>query len=198
MAHICEFCEKRVSEALKVFKDSFGEEFNICTKCYNLVSNGNCYKCGKKGIQLDGKCATCCQIDAYKQNKKAYQAAADIGNLEVNSDLTEEQFEHWLTGYPIFNFKDMERDPILRKIWIMTKLRGVGIVDENIINEHYDDIEKIVDMNLNKLNNTRCRMIIAYNPQLRKMLRKYSGDGILAIQNDVYLFYVDNLCDADE
>lgn len=198
MASICEFCGKRVNEALKEYDDGFGEKFNICNKCYSRVSNGDCYKCGKKGIQMDGKCASCCQIDAYKQNKKSYEAAADLGNLDLNSNLTEEQFENWLTNYPIFDFHDMETDPILRKIWIMTKLRGVGIVDESIINEHYADIEKLIDMNLNKLKNTRCRMIIAYTPQLRKLIRKYSGSGIIAMQNDVYLFNVDTLCDCDD
>lgn len=198
MASICEFCGKRVNEALKKFTDSLGDSFNICKKCYDRVSNGDCYRCGKKGIQMDGKCAACCQVDAYKQNKKSYQAAADLGNMELNSKLTEDQFENWLTSHPIFDFNDMEKDPILRKIWIMTKLRGVGIVDEKIINEHYDDIEKVIDMNINKLNNTRCRLIIAYTPQLRKLIRKYSGSGILAMHNDIYLFYVDNLCDDED
>lgn len=199
MANICELCGARVNADLKEFNDSFGDAVKICKKCYDRVSNSDCFKCGKKGIQMGGKCATCCQIDAYKRNKKTYEVENDLGDLaDIQTDMTEEQFERWLTGYPIFSFKDMETDPLLRKIWIMTKLRGVGIVDEGIINDHYEDIEAIINNNLKSLKNTHCRMIIAYTPELRKLIRKYSGDGILAMQNDVYLFYVDKLCDLDD
>lgn len=197
MASICELCGKRVMATLIPVGEG-DEQKAVCKQCYERVINDDCYKCGEKGIQLGYKCARCCQVDAYKQVKNNNEMRMSLGGLQTNSKMSEQEFNDWLTMSPVFNFSDFENDPTLQKLYVKVKLLCVGIADDSIIDKYYDDIIKLLLDNKHIIQDQSCRVVIAYTPELVKLVRSYSGEGILAGYNNIYLFSVNNLCDDDD
>lgn len=187
----CEWCECITNE----LKDYQGSK--ICKTCNEKVTNSLCRKCGDaypESLMLRGLCLSCLQIEETKRAVRREEAKIGISNYDeivsAETEFTDEDFEKWMTYNPDgkgYSPKDFKESALLRRIWIMTKLNAVGIVDEVIINDNIADIEELIESNFSKLLHNKCRFYIINNMSDRK---KTAGMTCIAHKNKVFIMKV--------
>ena len=190
MVSKCIWCSK-ITQELTPYKDAIGETHYICSKCLENVENNKCRKCGTitdSLMMIDGLCTTCVQLKINEQSRRKEEARMgvdrEISDGLAQLELTDEDYEQWLTMGNTFNNSDMSKSTELKRIWIMVKLNASGIYDNDIIIEHIEDIENLLDRNFSKLVKRKCKLLIAITPQDRQTIRE---SNVLDYENKVYI-----------
>lgn len=186
----CEWCES-ITEELVEYQGS-----KICKACSDSVNHSKCRKCGSTYpdvLMLRGLCLTCLQVEETERARKREEVKIGVDDYETvcaETEFTEEDYEKWMVYDPNskgFKPKDFKESAFLRRLWIMTKLNAVGIVDEKIINENIADIEDLITSNFSKLLYNKCRFYIINNMADRK---KTAGMTCIAHKNKVFIMQV--------
>lgn len=190
----CEWCGKN-SEKLNKYIDAIGDEHNICDSCKQGVDNCECRKCGETtdpSMMIDGLCTNCIQVKMHEKSKKeeAVRMGVDKDMIDYMSSeitFTDKDYESWVTLGNEFSPENIKNSMELRKLWIIVKLNSVGIYDIDTITKCFGAIETILDRNLSKLINNKCRIIIGNTPETRKVIR--SSD-VIDYEDEVYIIAV--------
>ena len=191
MVSRCKWCGKITNE-LTLYRDAIGEEHNICSSCLENAENNKCRKCGvitDSLLILDGLCTTCVQVKINEQSRRKEEARMGVDRELTDSiiselELTDEDYEQWLTMGKTFSDSDMANSVELKRIWIMVKLNASGIYDNDVIGDNIEDIESLLDRNFSKLVRRKCKLLIALTPQDRQLIRE---SNVVDYENKVYI-----------
>lgn len=186
----CEWCNKNVN-SLNVITDSFGEVQNVCDSCKESHSANECIVCGSvTDMILKGRCMNCYQAILHTKAKKKEEALNGVmgtdeysASISSELELTEEDYERWLTMGNTVSPKDIKEDVRLRRMWIIVKLSTAGI-DMDLINEYAPIVEELLETCFSKLIRNKCRIVIANNSETKKLVK--SGT-IIDYKDDVYI-----------
>ncbi len=160
----CDWCESLSNELMNY------EGSRICKECYNKATVKHvCRECGvstpKQGM-INGLCSRCFENSIKEKAERRERASLGIASSDMlSTDLvfTEDDYNKWVTYDPNnkgFSPEDFKKSTVLRRLWIMTKLKAAGITDEDVINDNMEDIEYIIDKNFSKLINNKCKIVI--------------------------------------
>ena len=191
----CDWCGKK-TDKLEIYEDAFNTPYSICDKCFEKVNNNICRKCGKVTdpmMIIDGCCTACAQLSINEKRKKKEEALNGVGFTEIDdvnagAVMTEKDFDEWQQMGNCFSFEDMQKSVELRYIWIMVKLSALGIYDNEVISNNFEDIQKLLDRNMIKLRGNKCRLIIAFDSRTRKIVKEgniIDSEGIVYILDGV-------------
>lgn len=174
----CEWCGRSTSE-LKMHTDAIGDVYNICDKCDLVANTFRCRKCNNivdSSLMIKGLCTTCVQVDMHNKSKKREEIRMGVDMdmsepLSSGLELSDEDYERWMTMDRTYTPEDLKKSKELRYIWIMVKLNSVGEYDNEVIKNNFNDIEELLDRNFSKLIGNKCRVIIGNNSENRKIIR---------------------------
>lgn len=100
MVH-CDWCGKSTK---KIAKIKMGKsEFKICEGCVEQFKNHKCIDCGcQVSLQTSdkGRCLKCAQVYNYKLEKEIQDAINEYP-FEHENEMSDEEFNAWLTGSPL-------------------------------------------------------------------------------------------------
>lgn len=174
--HKCEWCGRTVE--LVQYKDAIGEVHNICKSCKTKVDSCKCRKCGTivdPNMMIDGLCTNCIQVKMRDKSRKREEAMMGVDSdpfLEARElQMTNEDYERWLTFDSTYSPKDMKESRELRRLWILVKLNAVGIYDNELISNNFVNIELLLNRNFSKLVNNKCKIVIDNSSEVRKVIR---------------------------
>lgn len=180
----CEWCEN-IADELKDYQGS-----KICNNCYNAVTKYKCRKCGASIAPSDdesfkgfkGLCLSCLQLEEIKRAKQREDVKLGVeldSAMYADTEFTEKDYDEWMIYDPDskgYKPSDFKNDAFLRRLWIMTKLSAVGIMDEKTINDNLADIEELISANFTKLLHNKCRFYI-----INKMADRKATEGMQCI-----------------
>lgn len=188
----CNFCDTEVNNGSFEYKDSFGNTYQVCEKCHTKANvEHKCRKCNtESGILIEGYCEKCIQAARFETDKIEEEQRMGVGEDSIeygkgSVEMTDEVFENWmLLSNNSLSPEDFAKDRYLRFLWVMVKLRAIGITDNKLISKKFNTIEKILNRSFEKLKGTKCTLVIAYNDEMRKWAE--SSD-IIDSEEDVYI-----------
>lgn len=199
----CDWCGKNV-KTLEIITDSMGEVANVCDSCKANSDAHECIRCGNVSDMLfKGKCMNCVQVDNYKKQVRQDEVALGISTAEdleedateVDSkmakksnycaefDLSDEEYDNWMTMGNTVSPKDIKGNPQLRRIWLIVKLNAAGL-PLSAINSYIEDLETLLDACFMKLINRKCKIIIANSSENRKLIK---ASTVIDYKNDVFI-----------
>lgn len=198
----CNWCGRNV-KALDVVTDSLGEVSNICPSCKKSHDAHECIRCGNvSDLLFKGKCMNCVQVDNYKKQMKQDEVALGVSSMDdieednqidtemakksnycADLDLSDEEYDNWMTMGNTVSPKDIKGDPQLRRVWLIVKLNAAGL-PLSAINDYIEDLEKLLDTCFMKLINRKCRIIIANSSENRKLIK---SSVVIDYRNDVFI-----------
>lgn len=197
----CDWCGKNV-KTLEIITDSMGETANVCNSCKASSDAHECIRCGNVSDMLfKGKCMNCVQVDNYKKQVRQDEVALGISTMEdlesadVDSkmakksnycaefDLSDDEYDNWMTMGNTVSPKDIKGDPQLRRIWLIVKLNAAGL-PLSAINNYIEDLETLLDSCFMKLINRKCKIIIANSSENRKLIK---ASTVIDYRNDVFI-----------
>jgi hypothetical protein len=111
----------------------------------------------------------------------------ELTEVESGTELSEDDFQMWLTLGKSYSPQDMARSQELKRIWIMVKLGTAGISNVDNMSEYIDCMEVLLDRNFSKLVGTRCNIIVAKDSEGRRQVRQSE---IIDYEKDVYIVHV--------
>lgn len=187
----CEWCGKNTEE-LKMHTDAIGDVYNICNNCEQVANTFRCRKCNSlvdSTLMIKGLCTTCIQVDMHNKSKRREEIRMGVDRDMVEPlasalELSDEDYEKWLTMDNTYTPDDLKRSKELRYIWIMVKLNSVGEYDNEVIKENFNDIEELLNRNFSKLIGNKCKVIIGNNSDNRKIIR---GSEVIDYVNQSYI-----------
>lgn len=190
----CEWCGSRTNDTVE-YIDALGDKHMICKSCQKTVDNCECRKCGDTvdtSMMINGLCMNCIQAEMLSKSKKKEEARLGVDSdimdtMSSDIELTESDYERWMTMGKAFSPSDMQSSKELRRIWIMVKFNATGVYEPETISKHIDDIEKILDRNLSKLVGNKCKVVIANNAEMRKLVRQKE---VIDYEREIYIFKV--------
>lgn len=188
----CQFCNAEVDGEKYEYHDSFGNTYQLCEKCHNqVVADHKCRRCGKESsILIEGYCESCIQAVRFETEKAEEEERMGVSDDSIEYgkggvEITDEIFENWvLMSNKSLSPEDFAKNRHLRFLWVMVKLRAIGITDNKLISKKFDTIEKILNRSFEKLKGTKCTLVIAYNDEMRQWAE--SSD-IIDHEDDVYI-----------
>ena len=174
----CEWCGKNTNKT-NVHIDGLGDTHNICDECKNDASVFRCRKCKMErdsAIMINGVCTYCMQVQVYNKCKKQEEIRMGVDKdmlepLISELELSDEDYERWLTMGNAYTPNDLKKSKELRYIWILVKLNSVGGYSNDVVRKHFNDIEELLDRNFSKLIGNKCRLIIGDNSANRRIIR---------------------------
>lgn len=187
----CEWCNKE--DELQSYTDAIGKTYNICNNCYTkVVENYTCRKCGNMVdpmLIINGLCTNCVQLDMQNKSRKQEEVRMGVdrnmlGTIISDVEFTDDEYERWMTMGSTYSSTDMKNNKTLRRLWIMVKLNSAGIYNEKIISDNFKYIETILDRNLSKLVNNKCKIIIGETSEARKIIR---SSEVIDFEESVYI-----------
>ena len=188
----CSWCGK-LTKSLNTVEDNFVKA-HLCMDCNSAYNNAVCIKCGRVTdnqtlLQLKGICLSCLQLKLNEKSKKQEEIAMGVDRDaldQIRSEVvfTDEDYEQWLTMGKAFSPDDMQNSRELRRLWIIVKLNASGVYDGNVISDNIAAIETLLDRNLQKLINRRCRVVIANTSDLR---REVLQETVIDYEEQVYI-----------
>ena len=186
----CEWCGKEQG-ILNQYTDAIGETHSICKDCLSKVNDCICRKCGTptdSEMMINGLCTNCVQADMMEKSKKREEISMGLldidGECSADTEMSEADYDTWVTSRPIYGPKDLAKSLIARKMWIMVKLNASGIYDEKTIGDYYKDIETLLDRCLSKLIGNKCQLVIGNNAERRRQIRE---GNVIDFENEVYI-----------
>lgn len=197
----CVWCGKE-SSSLIPYVDVLGDTYNICESCNETVVEGcECRKCGDTVdplMMINGMCTNCIQAEITNKSRKQEEVRRRVGvdiisemdNGEDSVELTDEDYEHWITFSNKYSKTDIMRSQELKRMWVLIKLNATGVYDNKVIGENFKDIEELLDRNFTKMIGKRCRIVIADTASARKMVR---DNEVVDHSNKVYILKMDTL-----
>lgn len=198
----CEWCGRNV-KPLETIRDMLGETSNICLNCKRSNDAHECIRCGNVSDMLfKGKCMSCVQVENYKKQMRQNEVALGISSMEDFSDtsriesemahksgycaeldISDEEYDNWLTMGKTVSPKDIKGDPQLRRIWLIVKLNAAGL-PLSAINNYIEDLENLLEVCFMKLINHKCKVVIANSTENKKIIK---SSNIIDYKNDVYI-----------
>ena len=151
----CDWCGRLVTNPKQV--ESLGEMYRVCDTCFDANANDTCIKCGKALGWESGRKGLCadCFEEQYEESQRKNEemlAGIDIETYSIYTseiEFTEEDYERWVTcGQGNFTPDNMKK---YRLIWLKSKLSGSPTWTSELVEEKFDDIEKLLNGNLSKL-----------------------------------------------
>lgn len=193
----CEWCGK-ITDNLNKHKDALDMEHSICDSCLDTVNNCECRKCGATvdpQFMINGLCINCAQVETNLRSKKKEEvrlgvSAENISAIMSDVQFTDQDYEKWVTLGNTFSPNDLGIKE-LRRLWIIVKLNATGIYDNNVISKNFAAIETLLDRNLSKLINNKCKIVIGDTAESRKVVRQLQSEyDIIDNEDAVYIFKV--------
>jgi hypothetical protein len=186
----CEWCGRTV-KSLNMITDNFtNTTCNICDSCNKSYEEHECIKCGAtSSILIKGMCTNCYQTVMHSKQVRKEEAINGLSPDAARSvmsdvEMTDKDFDDWMTMGKAFSTKDLKESVELRRIWIMVKLMTAGIKDQDVINENVADIETLLDRCFSKIINNKCKLIIAYDKETRSLVKRSE---VIDYLNQVYI-----------
>jgi hypothetical protein len=186
----CDWCNSKV-DTLEEYTDAIGSIRYICKACRETVDRCECRKCGATTdplIMVDGLCTTCIQAKLHESAKKKEEVRLgvdpELTDVESGTELTEDDFQKWLTLGKAYSPQDMAKSQELKRIWIMVKLGTAGISNADDMSEYIDCMETLLDRNFSKLVGNRCNIIVAKDSEGRRKVRQSE---IIDYEKEVYI-----------
>lgn len=186
----CSWCG-RVTAKLQVVEGVDGST-KVCAACAEKFNNNLCRKCGAPTStveMINGLCLSCFQLQLNEKAKRQEEIAVGVDKealdiIKSEVVFTDEDYEQWLTMGKAFSPDDMQNSRELRRLWILVKLNASGVYDGNVISDNLADIETLLDRNLQKLINRRCRIVVADTAKLR---REVVQEPVIDYEGQVYI-----------
>ena len=186
----CSWCGKVTTQPQMI--DGADGSYKVCTACAEKFKNNQCRKCGSvvsADLLIQGMCMTCFQLQLNEKAKRQEEIASGVDRdaidiIKSEVVFTDEDYEQWLTMGRAFSPDDMQNSRELRRLWILVKLNASGVYDGNVISDNIADIETLLDRNLQKLINRKCRIVVASNSKLR---REVLQETIIDYEGQVYI-----------
>ena len=90
----CTWCKRRCDDSeLNNYTDELGQSYNICSSCFENVTNNKCRSCGNdiSGFSIEGKCYICAQ-NAHADKHQGDNEVIDglLGELDTVTDADRE------------------------------------------------------------------------------------------------------------
>lgn len=188
----CDWCGK-ISNTLFSYESILGGDVEICENCNDTSRRYECRKCGTivdPSTLVDGMCLNCVQIEYNKRTKMREELRAGVSDIVASdTEISEEDYDRWMTLGHTFTSNDLKNDAVLRKLWIIVKFNCAGIYDNKIIDDNYCDIEELLDRNLSNLIGKKCKIVIADTPESRKLIKQ---SDVIDYKNKTYIIYSGN------
>ena len=186
----CSWCGKVTAKPQVI--EAMDGSHRVCTSCAEKFNNNQCRKCGttvSTDLLIQGMCMTCFQLQLNEKAKRQEEIARGVDRealdiIKSEVVFTDEDYEQWLTMGKAFSPDDMKNSRELRRLWILVKLNASGVYDGTVISDNVADIETLLDRNLQKLINRRCRIVIANNSKLR---REVLQETVIDYEGQVYI-----------
>ena len=187
----CDWCKKS-SNNLNEHIDSLRNINYICEDCMKKIKEHKCRKCEAltdSMFEIQGLCMNCYQAELYKINKRKEAVRLGVDSeiaqcLTSDLEFTDADYEHWVTMGKTYSIDDAKNSVELRRMWILIKLNSTGLYDQDIILKNFKDIEILLDRNLSKLVNKKCKIIIGNSAETRAMIRQ---SDVLDMENAVVI-----------
>lgn len=159
----CDICGIEVS-SLSIRTDSFGTDYAVCKSCAAKIDNKQCIKCGKQlenGMSISFMCDKCYQSRAYELSK-LYDQMDDISDEQddTNEELTDAEFDKFLTSGNSFSFEDIENSQELRALWVMFKLSAIGLANNESLSAYFSNAMALLNDHIEELRGHKCEYII--------------------------------------
>jgi hypothetical protein len=175
----CEWCGEMKSE-LVINKDAIGESHQICEKCEGeFITNRKCRKCGTavdSYTAINGLCSTCIQAEMMIRSKRREEVRLGVSfeedeDTNRGNELTDADFEAIMCAGSTISVKDIEKDPLLKQLWILTKLLAAGVTEGEEMDKHFKSLGEILDRKLASFIGNKCKVIIINTPEKRREMR---------------------------
>lgn len=190
----CSWCGNKVSDDKTIQNTDTGKVQYICLDCHSeYIVNRTCRICkGPAIIQIDGCCSSCIQVEAFKKARDREEALHGVGEESIELAnagvmLSDAEYEDWLLLSNSVNFEHFKNDRLARQVWILVKLAAVGIRDPEVINKNMADAEALIEKYIYELHKRKCKLIITYNNDTRKLIKEVEDRNIIGNINDVFL-----------
>ena len=184
----CDWCG--AEGEVRSYEDAFGDTYYVCKDCFEQASKHICRKCKTESdILIKGYCESCIQGINFEQDKADEEERMGVGSDSIECakggvEMTDEMFESWLMLSKSYSPEDFARDRQLRFLWVMVKLRAVGIKDNKLIADKFGAIEKMLDRSFEKLKGTKCTLIIACTDEIKNWAE---SNEVIDKEEDVYI-----------
>jgi len=153
----CSWCGEE-TEKVKVVKDSYSKLYKVCPKCAKKSKSHKCIKCGvTSNIIMQGYCPNCYQLKVMSSQMQS------AGINSIAGDMSEEQFEKWITSGKSMSLEEINKNPELKKMWVILKLQLAGIKENKDVQNYFGKAIKMVDRSTEKLMGVKCKFIISNN-----------------------------------
>lgn len=196
MVDSCSWCGKD-NTLLERTENKRGSKIFLCPSCMRALKNGECRKCGKKSDYfVDGLCEDCQQLEQYLENNEETGITQAVLNMFRGDDLEIDEvkfnkcIEMLSKEQKSIGPELLKTNEQAKKFWLTFKLMQVGIKDQKVINENYEDMMYIMNNDVDKL---LYRMSLLKICDTEEKLDEIKGIEVLASKGNVYFIFDDRL-----
>lgn len=149
-----------------------------------------CKRCGKSmAVLVNGLCSKCEQLRMYEINQEKEEKAlgVDLESLtedNLNSEMTDDNYNQWMTMGKTFSPQDMKNSTQLKRMWIVVKLKTSGINDNKLISKYVPYVENILDRSFDKFVNQPCKIIIKATQESEQLIQQSK---VIEHENELYI-----------